>query len=193
MFEGSITLLVPLQEAVRVEEDRKEFPKVYPRVIGLVILFYTVFAVANWTAYGNSVNTVLTTSLPPSHLATSVQLAYSIAIIFTFPLQNFPSLEIFVQQTGGKRRNLIATVSVLLLAVVALCTMNSLAKVVSLMGSLLGCPIAYVFPPIIHTQLDHTIRPWRRACNHLVASLGLMAMIFASTITVVTWGGGSSG
>lgn len=208
MFEGSITLLVPLQEAVHSEEDRKKFPNVYGRVITCVILFYTVFAVVNWMAYGNSVNTVLTTSLPPSHLSTSVQLAYSVAIIFTFPLQNFPSLEIACKtvanqldrcgwggnkSTFGRQRNVVASVSILVLAVIAFSTMNSLAKVVSLMGSLLGCPIAYVFPPIIHSQLAKDISPMRRLGNHVVAGLGVIAMMFASIITVVTWNGTGGG
>lgn len=36
----------------------------------------------------------LNASLPPGKLATTIQLAYSFAVVFTFPLQNFPSLEI---------------------------------------------------------------------------------------------------
>lgn len=33
-------------------------------------------------------------SLPAGKLATTIQLAYSFAVVFTFPLQNYPSLEI---------------------------------------------------------------------------------------------------
>lgn len=153
-------------------------------------------------SFGDDVNTVLTTSLPEGHLATSVQLAYSIAVIFTFPLQNFPALEIackhiartMIERGWAKEssvlvdRNAISSMLVVALAIVAATTMDSLDKVVSLMGSLLGCPIAFVFPPIIHDQLCARYEDsQRRVWNRLVAFLGLVAMIFASITTIIDW------
>lgn len=200
LFEGSITLLVPLQEAVQTEKDRAKFPTVYRRVILCIIGFYTIFGIACWMSFGNGVRTVLTTSLPAGNLATSVQFAYSIAVIFTFPLQNFPCLEIAcrsiskqVQSTCGtrrtvwSRRNVIASVLVCLLAIVAAATMESLDKVVSLMGSLLGCPIAFVFPPLIHSRLDPSISRRRKVTNYIVAGLGVVAMIYSSITTIIVW------
>jgi len=126
-------------------------------------------------AFGNDVNTIMTKSLPPGVTATSVQLAYSVAVIFTFPLQNFPSLEIactaiarWIQVLccfGGHgnsgfilriltNRNVIASFLVCLLGLVAALTMERLDKVVSLMGSFLGCPLAFCFPPLIQNALD---------------------------------------
>ena len=199
LFEGSITLLVPLQEAVYREEDRKKFPFLYRKVILGIISFYTFFGIFCWMSFGKDVRTVMTTSLPEGAMATTVQLAYSIAVIFTFPLQNFPSLEIacrsiatVVQKSCGKstvwqNRSFISSVLVCLLAVVAISTMDSLDKVVSLMGSLLGCPLAFVFPPLIHNNLDSEMPPARRFQNKVVAFLGLCAMILASITTLLTW------
>lgn len=200
LFEGSITLLVPLQEAVSDEEQRKAFPKVYTRVILGIICFYAFFGLTCWMAFGNDVRTVLTTSLPAGAWATTVQLAYSIAVVFTFPLQNFPALEISTRiiltklygnyniETGiFTKRNLISSLLVAALAIVAVCTMDSLDKVVSLMGSLLGCPIAFVFPPLIHSQLDKNISIERLWLNRLVALMGVGAMVIASITTLLTW------
>jgi proton-coupled amino acid transporter len=203
MFEGSITLLVPLQEAVHSDKEREAFPEVYRKVILGIICFYAFFGITCWMAFGNDVKTVLTTSLPVNALATTVQLAYSLAVVFTFPLQNFPALEIAcrtiqsVLSPGEKgsgreqhfytRRNVISSVLVALLAVVAVCTMNSLDKVVSLMGSLLGCPIAFVFPPMIHSQLDPNLSVGRQWGNRITALFGLVAMVLASTTTLLTW------
>jgi proton-coupled amino acid transporter len=200
MFEGSITLLVPLQEAVHSEQEREAFPRVYRKVIVGIICFYAFFAMTCWMAFGNDVQTVLTTSLPANALATSVQLAYSVAVVFTFPLQNFPALEIATRtissvlapgQKAGRhfytRRNVISSVLVAVLAVVAVLTMDSLDKVVSLMGSLLGCPIAFVFPPLIHSQLDPNLSVGRRWGNRITACLGVVAMVLASTTTLLTW------
>ena len=170
------------------------------RVILGIICFYAVFGIVCWMSFGDNVRTVLTTSLPAGNLATSVQFAYSIAVIFTFPLQNFPCLEIACRSISkqvhscnhGRRtilakRNVICSFLVILLAIVAAATMDSLDKVVSLMGSLLGCPIAFVFPPLIHSKLDPTISPRRKMTNYIVAGLGLVAMIYSSITTIIVW------
>eukprot|EP00578_Thalassiosira_sp_NH16_P020939 CAMPEP_0181086462 /NCGR_PEP_ID=MMETSP1071-20121207/5762_1 /TAXON_ID=35127 /ORGANISM="Thalassiosira sp., Strain NH16" /LENGTH=504 /DNA_ID=CAMNT_0023168305 /DNA_START=39 /DNA_END=1550 /DNA_ORIENTATION=+ len=169
LFEGSITLLVPLQEAVQTPDDRRKFPSMYRRVIMGIVSFYLLFGTTCWMAFGNDVRTVMTTSLPPGTMATTVQLAYSLAVVFTFPLQNFPSLEIVSAVVGrmlppagngtGKvgdsfRRNVISSALVVLLSVIALSAMDDLDRVVSLMGSLLGCPLAFVLPPLIQNRLD---------------------------------------
>ena len=198
LFEGTITLLVPLQESVHSEEDRKRFPVVYQRVLIAIICFYAVFGMTCWMAFGNDVRTVLTTSLPETAMSTTVQLAYSIAVIFTFPLQNFPALEIATRTISSSlskypllkcmtNRNVLSSLLVCALAVVAVLTMDSLDKVVSLMGSLLGCPIAFVFPPLIHSQLDPHLSQARVWTNRLCSCLGVLAMIIASITTLVTW------
>lgn len=74
-----------------------------------------------------------------------------------------------------------------LLAVVAVCTMNSLDKVVSLMGSLLGCPIAFVFPPLIHSRLDPNVTPTKKVINYVVSGMGVLAMVAASFTTLAKW------
>mmetsp|Transcript_11613 Transcript_11613/g.27827 ORF Transcript_11613/g.27827 Transcript_11613/m.27827 type:complete len:189 (+) Transcript_11613:1632-2198(+) len=175
----------------------------YLQVILGIICFYSLFGVFSWLSFGDEVTTAMTTSLPKTTLATTVQLAYSVAVVFTFPLQNFPSLEITTRtiQTSLRHipllprtcsmilqnRNLISSVVVCLLALVASVTLDRLDKVVSLMGSLLGCPLAFVFPPLIHNRLDPDLSARRRIQNVMVAALGLLAMVFASLTTIIAW------
>ena len=218
LFEGSITLLVPLQEAVHSPADRLKFPTLYRKVILGIVAFYSFFGITCWMAFGNDVRTVMTTSLPAGTLATTVQLAYSLAVVFTFPLQNFPSLEIVCRATnrilarkcwsdggglfgkvwrngsGGmanpflRQRNIVSTLLVVSLSVVAVTAMNDLDKVVSLMGSLLGCPLAFVVPPLIHNRLGKgRLGNWRRVGNLVVATLGVVAMCISSITTVIRW------
>jgi len=47
-FEGSITLLVPLQEAVYSQEDRDRFPRVNLRVTSSIVAFYIFFGTVCW-------------------------------------------------------------------------------------------------------------------------------------------------
>mmetsp|Transcript_12173 Transcript_12173/g.21685 ORF Transcript_12173/g.21685 Transcript_12173/m.21685 type:complete len:615 (+) Transcript_12173:81-1925(+) len=205
LFEGSITLLVPLQEAVHTSSDRDKFPNLYFKVILGIVSFYSFFGITCWMAFGDQVRTVMTTSLPTGKLATTVQLAYSLAVVFTFPLQNFPSLEIvcvtvermLLSSGHGKvgshgssttQRNVISTLLVISLSIIAVLTMNDLDKVVSLMGSLLGCPLAFVIPPLIQNQLAKgQIGEWKRRVNIMVAVLGVGAMVVSSVTTLLKW------
>ena len=230
LFEGSITLLIPLQEAVATPQDRQYFPTMYPNVILCIIWFYLLFGIFCWMSFGDEVHTVMTTSLPDdSRLATTVQLAYSIAVMLTFPLQNFPSLEIacaagqsflvkmsssITVQNNNKlyrllqilqRHEVLASLLVCALGLVAVLTMDRLDKVVSLMGGLLGCPLAFVFPPLIHNKLasmtqgsglddpsgkrsdGYNLSNRRRLQNKIVAGLGLCAMIVATITTILKW------
>ena len=191
---------MPLQEAVYREKDRKEFPIVYQKVILGIISFYSIFGIFCWMSFGDDVKTVMTTSLPQGTLATTVQLAYSVAVMFTFPLQNFPSLEIATRSIAaamndecGKatthltNRNVIASFLVCLLALVAIATMENLDKVVSLMGGMLGCPLAFIFPPLIHNNLDPDLTEKRKKGNLVIVGFGVCAMMLATITTLVTW------
>lgn len=200
-------------------QDRQYFPKMYPNVILCIIWFYTFFGIFCWMSFGSEVHTVLTTSLPETNLATTVQLAYSLAVMLTFPLQNFPSLEIACKASESlllkvsassivrsnnklfglvqifQRREVITSLIVCFLALVAILTMDHLDKVVSLMGGLLGCPLAFVFPPLIHNKLasmpgsyvPYNLSRGRRLRNKIVAALGLCAMIVATITTIMRW------
>eukprot|EP00751_Fragilariopsis_kerguelensis_P002808 CAMPEP_0170825714 /NCGR_PEP_ID=MMETSP0733-20121128/46107_1 /TAXON_ID=186038 /ORGANISM="Fragilariopsis kerguelensis, Strain L26-C5" /LENGTH=596 /DNA_ID=CAMNT_0011189293 /DNA_START=52 /DNA_END=1838 /DNA_ORIENTATION=+ len=225
--EGSITLLIPLQEAVATPQDRQHFSKMYPNVILCIIWFYMFFGIFCWMSFGDDVHTVMTTSLPEGNaLATTVQMAYSVAVMLTFPLQNYPSLEITCTAIAAvlqkvsttvtvrvqirilqilQRRKVLSSLMVCLLALIAILTMDRLDKVVSLMGGLLGCPLAFVFPPLIHNKLasatpasgfsedlystnnnygngvgGYNLSDRRRLQNKIVASLGFGAMIVAT-------------
>jgi len=224
LFEGSITLLIPLQEAVATSQDRKYFPTMYPNVILCIIWFYTFFGLFCWMSFGDEVHTAMTTSLPEdSMLATTVQLAYSVAVMLTFPLQNFPSLEITSTAIASclekvsrsdtirksyvlsraiqilQRHDVLSSLSVCALGLVAVLTMERLDKVVSLMGGLLGCPLAFVFPPLIHNKLasmtpasvpgngGYHLSDRRRLQNKIVAILGFGAMVVATIATILKW------
>jgi solute carrier family 36 (proton-coupled amino acid transporter) len=165
-------------------------------VVLAVIVFYVLFGLICCIGFGPEARMVLTTSLPDCLLASSVQLAYSLAVVLTFPLQNFPALEITLQavQYGCNQRwpafrfsrNILSSMLVVLLATIAVCTMDSLDKVVSIMGSLIGCPIAFVFPPLIHSSVVRDISKKRLWSNRVLVAFGLGAMISASVVTILS-------
>lgn len=197
VFEGSITLLVPLQEAVFSTADKERFPTVNVKVTSGIVVFYIFFAITCWASFGDSVKTALTASLPEGTAATVVQFAYSLAVILTFPLQAFPALEVVFHSSDENhaidplKRNIAASIIIILLGMVAYGAIDYLGNVVSLLGSLVGIPIALIFPPLMHNVLAKDAGRATRLLNYSVASLGVLAMGAASYATITSWDAGA--
>ncbi|VEU41786.1 unnamed protein product [Pseudo-nitzschia multistriata] len=197
VFEGSITLVVPLQEAVYKKDDRERFPMVNQNVTISIVLFYMFFALVVWATFEDQVQTALTASLPPGHFSTSVQFAYSIAVVLTYPLQAFPALEVVLRKHGAtastgiwNRRNFYAGLLNVGLGIIAIIAIDYLGNVVSLLGSLVGMPIALVYPPMMHNFLVKDSSATERCLNHLVSIIGLIATVAASYATISNWNEG---
>lgn len=222
VFEGSITLLLPLQEAISNPSDRTSFPNVNRHVMWMIMLCYICFSMICWAGLSStngsssdntdhstptSVHTALTTSLPSGHVLTQmVQLWYSIAVMFTFPLQCFPAMAVVWDMVHPKRhlhkddfhtyssllRNSMSSLIIISLGILAHMCSNDLGNVVSLLGSMMGIPIAWIYPPLIHNILCHEeISVGRRRCNVCMSGLGCIAMISATYLTVDSWKDGS--
>ena len=201
MFEGAITLVVPLQEAVFAPEDKKKFPDLNKKVMWCIVLFYIFFSVICLAAYGDSIKTALTASLPPGALTTIVQLAYSVAVFFTFPLQAFPALEVTLRTGKTKAgsdnssaifdRNVKASFLVCGLAIIAFYAQDYLGNVASILGSLIGVPIGLIFPNTMHLILAKDSSLGVRATNCFVIAVGVTATIVASTTTILNWNAGA--
>lgn len=206
-FEGSITLVVPLQEAVYNKTDRAIFPAVNQKVTSSIVVFYMFFGFICWASFGDSVQTALTASLPKGSLSTIVQFAYSVAVIFTFPLQAFPALEVVCDTTQTKtgrssksqqeaiifRRNVTASAIICLLGLIAVIATNYLGNVVSLLGSLVGIPIALIYPPLMHNRLVKDSSPMTKFLNVFLSGVGVFAAAAASYTTIISWNEGAEG
>lgn len=229
IFEGMAALVIPLQSAVR-EDAKHRFPALFVRTLALIIGIYIVFGLLNWLAYGDQVNAVLTVNMPCGGLKTSVQLTYTLAVIFTFPLQLFPAIQTarsvlpkllrrayikvdneshnetkgdapardpsaLVHDISRKgaiwKKRCIGIVGRVLLVVVlckvAISVRHNLTKILSLLGALLGIPLAYVFPSIIHLALMEDTKHYIRIINWCVVVLGVALCVACSTITFLTW------
>ena len=98
------------------------------------------------------------------------------------------------QELSTWKRTMVVSVVIALLSMIAVIEMNNLGRVVSLMGALLGCPPAFVFPPLIHSQIViGNSNGWRKKCNHMVAGIGVLAMVGPTLTTLATWKDGGEG
>jgi proton-coupled amino acid transporter len=204
MMEGSITLLVPLQEAVYRPEDKTKFADVNKIVTWWIVVFYIVFSAISCAAFGNSIKTAMTASLK-GNLGVVVQLFYSTAVILTFPLQAFPAMEVALRVSQQVLRgtpgmpnveddhfhNVFSTVIIVILGIIAACAMESLGNVVSILGAIFGIPLALVFPPLMHNALVKSSSRITKIVNYAVVVVGIFAMAAASFNTIVMWDKGA--
>jgi solute carrier family 36 (proton-coupled amino acid transporter) len=200
MMEGSMTLVVPLQEAVFLPKDRDLFPQTNAVVTSWIVVFYIGFSLVCLAGFGHGIHTALTASLT-GPVAALVQLAYSIAVIMTFPLQAFPAMQVTLTAIMGKskascpclERSVVASLIVCLLGVVALVALDYLGNVVSILGSLFGIPLALVYPPLMHNIMVKNSSRARRRANYAVVVIGFVAMAAASYATIVNWQNNAEG
>ena len=196
MMEGSITLLVPLQEAIERKEDRATFPYSNQSATTWIVVFYCIFSIICCGAFGDEIHTALTASLEGT-VATTVQFAYSVAVILTFPLQAFPAMEVFKNNMLGPDnhealpRNIMATLAIAVLGLIAIVAIDYLGNVVSILGSLFGIPLALVVPPLMHNTLVPDSSTITRYTNYGVVVIGFMAMAASSFATLVSWDKGA--
>ena len=162
--------------------------------------FYIVFTIVCWAAFGKNVKTALTASLPEGAFSAAVQFAYSFAVFFTFPLQAYPAMEVVLRAPGQNKtnkanivkRNFMASIITCCLGVVAYLAIDYLGNVVSLLGSLVGIPIALIYPPLMHNRLVKGNQQTRLK-NNIVAGIGLLATGVASFVTIISWDEGAEG
>lgn len=91
MFEGSVANILSVQNAMR-DELKASFPEILMRTVGAYVTFVAFFGFVNWIALGDFTNINLTLNLPSGFWKSTVQVAYSIAVCLSFPLQVFPAI-----------------------------------------------------------------------------------------------------
>lgn len=152
-FEG-IGLIIPIQSGMRN-------PEKFPKVLGIVMVVVTVVMVSigalSYAAYGSATKTVILLNMPQDNkLVNGVQFIYSLAILFSTPLQIYPAIEITSQQLFSRtgkynpwikwKKNIFRFFMVLFCAAIAYAGSNDLDKFVAIVGSFACVPLVYIYP-----------------------------------------------
>jgi amino acid permease len=85
-----------------------------------------------------------------------------------------------------------ASAIVCFLGVLAVIAIDYLGNVVSLLGSLVGIPIALIYPPLMHNQLVDSSKT-TRFLNYSLSLIGFIAAGAASYTTIASWDEGAEG
>ena len=88
-------------------ENRPRFPIFLHLAIGQVSAIFVCFGILGYMIYGNNVPQIITDVLPPGPLSFTIWSTILIAVLFTYPLQFFPVIQIvegflFDERSRGK-------------------------------------------------------------------------------------------
>ncbi|KAJ2389604.1 hypothetical protein GGI05_003452 [Coemansia sp. RSA 2603] len=193
-FEG-VTLVIPILDSLK---EKREFPRVLTLAIMLCLGLFLCVGSLSYSTFGESVEAVVLLNLPnESSWTILVQLLYSIAILFSMPLQLFPAVKIMeammFTRSGREhkvvkwQKNIFRTSMAMFVALIAIFGANQLDNVVSLVGSFCLVPLSFIYPASMHLkQVART--PWVRFKDLVLIIVGVVAMVYVTYISISTWG-----
>ncbi|KAJ2782174.1 hypothetical protein H4R18_002439 [Coemansia javaensis] len=196
-FEG-YALILPIVDAM-------ERPEKFPLALSLVMAICGAVAVSigglSYAAFGDKTQANVLLNMPSRAPATlTVQLLYSLAILFTTPLMMFPVVRILEQalfpRRSGKRSPAVKTQKnvfrmLLLAAVMAVSVVGveRLDKLVAIIGGAACVPLSFVYPPLLHLRAAaETGR--QRLRDGLAAGLGAAVSAYVAYGAASRWGAG---
>ncbi|KAI9228499.1 MAG: transmembrane amino acid transporter protein-domain-containing protein [Piptocephalis tieghemiana] len=193
-FEG-IGLVIPIRDSMK---EPQRFPMVLSRTMVLVTFIFCTVGGLSYLTFGDKVETVVLLNLPSGSRAVElVQLFYTLAILFSVPLQMFPAIGILENSLftprSGKRdprvkwtKNTFRLGICLLIAVIAFLGSSSLDRFVTLIGAIACIPLSFVYPALFHYKALAR-SAWSKRADLGIVAFGLCCMVFCTFTTVYSW------
>ncbi|KAJ1978585.1 hypothetical protein H4R33_005936 [Dimargaris cristalligena] len=192
-FEG-IGLVLPIVSSMK---EPQKFPRVLTLSMIVSAFIFVSVGALSYLALGDKVATVVLLNLPAdSPVVHSVQFLYSLAIIFSVPLQMFPAIRIleaglFVRSGKGNpwvkwQKNGFRVLLALFIALISLVGADKLDRFVALIGSFACIPLSFIYPSLFHLKAVARTR-WRRITDILIAVFGAIIMVYVTYTTLESW------
>lgn len=193
-FEG-IGLILPIQSSMAQPEH---FSKLLYIVMFIITIIFTSVGVLCYGTFGENVSVEVITNFPQtSKVVNAVQFLYAMAVLVGTPVQLFPAmrnieLKIFGRASGKQssmtkwKKNAFRTCLVLFTGIVAAVGASDLDKFVALIGSFACVPLVYIYPAYLHYK-GVAERPWAKAGDIAMMVVGLVAMVYTTSITIARW------
>ncbi|OCL03573.1 hypothetical protein AOQ84DRAFT_356846 [Glonium stellatum] len=193
-FEG-IGLILPIQSSMA--EPRK-FDRLLYLVMFIITIIFTSVGAMCYAAFGENTRVEVITNFPQSSkLVQAMQFLYSLAVLVGTPVQLFPAIRIvetsFFGEKSGKsstttkwKKNMFRAALTIACGLIAIAGASDLDKFVALIGSFACVPLVYIYPPLLHLK-GVARSKLVQGCDILLIVVGLVAMGYSTTITVLKW------
>ncbi|KAG5984989.1 hypothetical protein E4U55_002246 [Claviceps digitariae] len=194
-FEG-IGLILPIQSSM---EKPEQFGSLLSLVMLLITIVFTSVGALCYATFGEKTNIQIISNFPQdSVLVQAVQILYSLAVLAGEPVQFFPAVRIietslFGDRASGKKsiaikwqKNAVRAALMVICVGISIVGASDLDKFVALIGSFACVPLVYIYPPYLHYRgIAQSI--WTKTLDSVLIVIGLAAMIFTTSVTVVQW------
>jgi len=157
-FEG-LPMMLPIQSSMR-EPDK--FLPLLSWLFPCIALFFTIFGLVGYLAYGSGAQTTVLLNLQPlSPLSKLMKVGYMLALILTQPLIFLPAARITELWAFGVvkpaeytwRKNALRTAEVILFAIIAVKGSTFFDRFLSFSGAFCCAPMAFIYPTWVHMKL----------------------------------------
>lgn len=189
-FEG-IALVTPLSESMK--EPRK-LGRILTWCISFVLTLFVTVGIFGYLAFRKDVETNVILNLPDNSVSKIIRVAYSFAIILSFPVLLHPCTTIIegaIFKRYNRRRdtlkikqlkNLFRIAEVSVLALLSYLGSSHLENVVSLIGCFACIPIAFIYPAALHAKISVNkavvIKDWA------IITIGGAALVYTTYVTI---------
>ena len=190
--------MLPVYDAMD-KSVKDQFPVILTKSMIFIVSLMCVFASVVYLAFGSATQVIVTLNLPNDTVNTgkiAVQLAYSLALIFSYPLLMYPAMMVLENLVVVKsknapmsknafmwKKNIFRFLLVSSTAIISIFCMDELDNFVALIGGLFAVPMAFVFPCAFHNRLVGT----NKKMNSIVIAIGLGTMVFATYQAIDSW------
>lgn len=194
-FEG-IGLILPIQSSMKKPHH---FKGLLYFVMFLITAIFTSVGALCYATFGESTKIQIISNFPQdSPVVNAVQLLYSLAVLAGEPVQLFPAVRIletsiFGERATGKRslaikwkKNGLRTLTIAVCIGIAVVGASDLDKFVALIGGFACVPLVYIYPAYLHYK-GVAETTWEKGLNILTMTVGLIAMVYTSSVTIVQW------
>ena len=185
-LEG-VGVILPVENSVA---DTSQFSSVMQTTLAGVTLLYVSFGQAGYVAFGSTITSSVLAALPSSQIAHGCQLALAVSLLFSYPLQFVPAVQIVDRKLGSTPNDtqFILTRAALNIAfalTAALAGSGAINKVAELLGAFVGAHLTIFFPTLLAVVMQGREGAFQL---NLLTAKRIAYLLFA----VVIWVGGTT-
>lgn len=158
VLEG-IAIVLPVHEACT---QKPLVPRMVAVVLLIVVLWYLLFGLTGYLAYGAEITKSLVSAMEMSPWGTSIRVFFIVNLVFTYPLQFQSAIQLIDQKLGCKPRSWRGILSRLLANLIIWGLAMGLGAdavntVVSFIGALPATLMVFIFPAFLTLQVEYSV------------------------------------
>ncbi|GET86538.1 amino acid permease 24 [Leishmania tarentolae] len=158
VLEG-IAIILPVHAACT---KKRQVPMMATLVITGVVIWYIVFGLTGYLAYGNSMTTSLVAKMAHSPWGTSVRVFFALNVIFTYPLQFMSAMQLVDQTVGCKPRTWIGIglrlfINLIIWGLAMGLPTSAVNTVVAFIGALPSVCMVMIIPSVLAMHVKYAV------------------------------------